>query len=96
MVKRDANNDAVAEFNDAFTCDGKMIEAAIGAGKAYEALGDNQSAANKYKDAIKADPNSADAHDALALALSKLGDMANAEAEHKEAERLKAAPKKSS
>jgi Tfp pilus assembly protein PilF len=86
-------NEALNEFNNAFTCDSKSIEAALLGGKVCEDKGDNKAAAEHYRDAIKSDPDSADAHMALALVLSKLGDMANAEAENKIAEKLKANPK---
>jgi tetratricopeptide (TPR) repeat protein len=85
-------NEALNEFNNAFTCDAKAIEAAILAGKVLEDQGDNKAAADKYRNAITSDPNSSEAHQSLALVLSKLGDMATAEAENKEAVRLKALP----
>ncbi len=87
-----ALNEALTEYNDAFTCDATLIDAAIGSGRVFETKGDNASAADKYRQAIKADPNSAPAHEALAQVLSKMGDMANAELEIKEATRIKAAP----
>jgi tetratricopeptide (TPR) repeat protein len=90
LLKRDANNDAIEQFNMVFTLNDKFPEAALLSGKTYEEkLGDNKTAADRYRLGIKTNPNSVELHEALAQVLSKLGDMQNAEEEIKIATRLK-------
>ncbi len=84
LLKKDANDEAIAEFEKALQLVPRSHPAKIGKGIALSHKGDLKAAETILKDALILNPDPVKVHYELGLVYEKMGDFAKALAEFKE------------